>query len=119
MRRSTSRAAAAVLVGMLAGCSLLTDLDGFSGGEEPCTGAACMDGGSAETSADAMGFVDVGPDAMKACDPGDASADPTVLSDAVALGLGLDFTCALRANGTVVCCGDNTDKHLGTASGDA
>ena len=105
MRRHFARATiVGSLLGLLVGCSLLTDLSGLSGGPDPCVGAACLD---------ATG--DAPPSAI---DGGDASCvpskvDPLLLSDAVSLALGDSFTCALRATGTVACWGANAAEQLG------
>ena len=116
MRRPVLRVTAAgLLAAVLAGCSLLTDLAGLSGGAEPCAGGACVDARAFEGGGES-GAADGAPgDAAdaKACDPGDASVDPTLLTDVVALAPGLDFTCALRASGTVVCWGENAFDQLG------
>ena len=105
----------------LAGCALLTDLSGLSGGPDPCDGGACLDGsGLVDANGDANG--DGGKDAADGgdgagCVPTDA-VDPSLLSDAVALALGHSTSCALRSNGTVVCWGDNAERELGVQGGD-
>jgi alpha-tubulin suppressor-like RCC1 family protein len=100
----------------LAGCSLLTDLSGFSGGSDaPCDGGACADGEAPPQGSE--GGVDSGTDAAvdAPCVPPPPKADH--LSDALALALGDGHSCALRAGGTVVCWGENGDGQLGAGGG--
>jgi alpha-tubulin suppressor-like RCC1 family protein len=97
----------------LFGCSLLTDLDGYTGGTGAATDAAPVE-------VDASSAPDGASDASidQVCDPGDAAVDPTLLSDAVDIVVGGNFSCALRAGGTVVCWGDNGNYQLGTTGAD-
>jgi alpha-tubulin suppressor-like RCC1 family protein len=104
----------------LAGCALLTDLSGLSGGPDPCDGGACADGsGALDASGDASGGGGEGgaDGGDAACVPTD-SVDPSLLSDAVGLALGHSSSCALRSNGTVACWGDNGEGELGVLGGD-
>lgn len=93
----------------IVGCGLLVDVDGLSGGPETPGGV---------TEAGAEGAV---------LEPLDGStdgatclqtSDPTLLSDAIGIGAGLNFTCAVRANGTVACWGDNGSAQLGSPGSD-
>ena len=103
---------------VLAGCSLITDLSGLSGGPpDTCDGGACSDGsgmGAQDAHADAND--DAGADAAP-CVPTDV-IDPSLLSDAVALAAGHSTSCALRSNGTVACWGDDGEGELGAPGAD-
>lgn len=97
----------------LAGCSLLTDLGGLSNGADAnaCDGGTCSDAPSGLDARGEGGNGDAAP-----CVPSDVP-DPTLLSDVVALALGQSFTCALRANTTIACWGDNSVGMLGAPGG--
>jgi alpha-tubulin suppressor-like RCC1 family protein len=106
MRRSVWRVAFGALVSsVIFGCSLLTDLDGLTdsttaqNGDSAAEGAA--DGGDGGPLPDGATCTQ--------------TPNPTLLSDAIGLAAGLEFTCALRAGGTVVCWGNNDARQLGVS----
>jgi alpha-tubulin suppressor-like RCC1 family protein len=96
-----------VVASVAIGCSLLTNLDGLAGGEIAPNGPG---DGSADSALDGGGEGGTSTDGA-ACTQ---TSDPTLLSDAIGLAAGADFTCALRANGTVACWGENGLGQLGT-----
>ncbi len=115
MRHRARRAAFVGLLSSLIGCGLLVDVDGLSGGadapsglpEAATTESSAPEAGDGGTTADG--------DAAPCVQP---AGDPTLLSDAIGLAGGLEFTCAVRANGTVVCWGENASSQLGSAGPD-
>lgn len=102
----------------LAGCSLFTDLSGFTGGADAtCDGGTCVESGGPPPPPGSDGGNDAAGDAPEetACVP--PPPKPDRLSDATALALGDNFACALRAGGSVVCWGDNGVGQLGAGAG--
>lgn len=109
MRRSGWRLTFVAIVSSVAfGCSLLTNLDGLADGTSTPNGGSgdsstdgAADGGEGGTLADGATCTQV--------------PDTSLLSDAISLAAGLEFTCALRAGGTVACWGNNDARQLGVA----
>lgn len=104
---------ALAVIGAVTSCE---DTGGLSGGSDDADAAP-----DATTAADVEPpKVDAAFDAPEVEGGCDAAApDPTFLSDAIQIDSSGHFVCAVRANGAVVCWGDNSVGQLGIPAPDA
>ena len=96
----------------MAGCTLLTNLDGLSGPVASPLEAGAPDADRVHLDAAAEADRIDPPDVVPTCDAG--QPDPKYLSDAVDISVGDGFSCAVRATGAVVCWGSNYGGMLGS-----
>lgn len=90
-----------------ASCLQCGSSDAGAPGEEPGSSATADGGGGPGTASDG------GVSTVDGADPNDGGSDPTALTTVPSLALGRVHSCALRADGTVYCWGDDLVGQLG------